>query len=223
MAVPEVTGPAPDGLRRAQQVAHDALKHIMDQPVLGLNEVEIGEEVERYLAAQGIHDTWCPTLVGVGDGTLVCHPDHLPSPNRSVREGDLVWVDVTPVVDGWFGDATQVWFAAGEPSPMDRRLRTDALLIERAGMAFAEPGMPACELFAHVDGLIRDAGYALMDLLGNVGHDIGTSAYEQGFIDADNRTPMWGGWTMEPHLGNGVRGAKFEDIVWLADGAKEVL
>lgn len=221
--MPTVTGGPPKGLVRAQELAHAALRHVMSLDLVGRTDRELAAECEMYLRDHGSTDPWCPTLVGAGDATLVCHPLYAPVDEHRFEGGELVWLDITPVLDGWYGDATQVWFV-GEPDERDRRLREDALAIERGGLEFVQPGMPACELFAHVHGLIEDAGYLLLDLWGNVGHDLGyQSAYAHGFIDARNTTPMWGAWTMEPHLGDRRRGAKFEDVVWLSEDGKTFL
>ena len=221
MAVPALTGPVsgppPEGMVRAQNLAHDTLRHVMGLDLVGLTDRDLASAAESYARDHGATDFWCPTLVGAGDASLVCHPMYSPVAEHRFADGDIVWLDTTPVLDGWYGDATQVWFV-GEPDERDLRLRRDALAIEQAGLEYAEPGMPACELFSYVHGLITAAGYLLLDLWGNVGHDLGHgTAYEGGFIDATNRTPMWGAWTMEPHLGDRRRGAKFEDVVWLAE------
>jgi Xaa-Pro dipeptidase len=221
--VREVTAGVPGGFRQAQDVARAALAAVGEVPVAGLSEAEIAGLIDDRLGEAGAAETWCPTLVGVGEGTLVCHPDHLPSPARRVEEGGIVWADVTPVVDGWYGDLTRVWFA-GAPSERDAALARDAEAVLQDALAFVEPGMEARELFLHTQRLIDAGGYRLCDLLGNIGHDLGRDeAYGQGFIDATNATPMWGGWAIEPHIGLEQRGAKFEDIVWLSTSGREIV
>lgn len=217
-----MTEGVPAGFRAAQDVSRKVLAWIADQPLAGSTEAEIARLIDDRLREGGATETWCPTLVGVGEGTTVCHPEHLPSDERKLARGGIVWADVTPVVDGWYGDLTRVWFA-GTPSQSDAALVRDAEAILRDALAFAEPGMEARELFLHTKALIDAGGYRLCDLLGNIGHDLGRDAYGQGFIDATNHTPMWGGWALEPHIGRGDRGAKFEDIVWLSTSGREIV
>jgi Xaa-Pro dipeptidase len=222
VAVHEVTTGVPDGFRKAQDVARAAVAWIAEQPLAGSSEAEIAALIDGHLREAGVTETWCPTLVGIGEGTAVCHPDHHPSADRRLEQGGIAWADVTPVLDGWYGDITRVWFA-GEPSPADAKLVHDAEAILEDALAFVEPGMEARELFLHTKRLIDDGGYRLCDLLGNIGHDLGRDAYSHGFIDATNHTPMWGGWAIEPHIGVGDRGAKFEDIVWLSTAGRELV
>jgi Xaa-Pro aminopeptidase len=222
VALREVTSGVPEGFRNAQDVARATVAWIAEQPLAGSSEAEIAALIDGHLSEAGVTETWCPTLVGIGEGTVVCHPDHRPSAGRTLEAGGIVWADVTPVLDGWYGDITRVWFA-GEPSPADAKLVHDAEAILEDALAFVQPGMEARELFLHTKGLIDDGGYRLCDLLGNIGHDLGRDAYSQGFIDATNHTPMWGGWAIEPHIGLGDRGAKFEDIVWLSTAGRELV
>ena len=222
MAVREVTTGVPGGFRAAQDVARAAAEAIMATPLAGLSEAAIARLIDADLREAGVAATWCPTLVGVAEGTTVCHPDHRPSDAHILAEGGIVWADITPVVDGWYGDITRVWFA-GEPSERDAAIVRDADAILQDALAFVEPGMQARELFLHTKRLIDDGGYRLCDLLGNIGHDLGRDAYTKGFIDAGNATPMWGGWAIEPHIGLGDRGAKFEDIVWLSASGREIV
>jgi Xaa-Pro dipeptidase len=223
VAVRELTTGVPAGFRRAQDVARAVVAEVGELSLAGRSEAEIARWIDERLRELGAEGTWCPTLVGAGEGTLVCHPDHLPSESRQVEAGGVVWADVTPVVDGWYGDITRAWLA-GEPTPRDASLVRDAQAILQDALAFVEPDMEARELFLHSKGLIDEGGYRLCDLLGNIGHDLGRGeAYANGFIDASNATPMWGGWAIEPHIGLDRRGAKFEDIVWLSTSGRELV
>ena len=83
--------------------------------------------------------------------------------------------------------------------------------------------MPASELFGLAAELLERDGLELLDLLGNIGHDLGYGAAVTWFIDAGNETPIWGAWAIEPHVGRGGLGAKFEDLVWLGPEGAVVL
>ena len=93
----------------------------------------------------------------------------------------------------------------------------DALVHE------VRPGMPANELFAIARALLDADGYELLDLLGNIGHDLGRDAAVTGFIDPRNETAMWGCWAIEPHMGMDGIGAKIEDLVWIGPEGVVVL
>ncbi len=67
---------------------------------------------------------------------VVCHglPD-----DKKLREGDIVNVDVTLIVDGWHGDTSRM-FAAGEPPRMAARLINVTHEAMMRGIAAVRPG-----------------------------------------------------------------------------------
>lgn len=59
--------------------------------------------------------------------------------NDVIREGDILNVDVTVILDGWFGDTSRM-YVAGKPKPFARRLMKvthDSLML---GIEAAKPG-----------------------------------------------------------------------------------
>jgi methionyl aminopeptidase len=47
---------------------------------------------------------------------VVCHG--IPGP-KLLKDGDILNIDVTVIVDGWFGDTSRM-FVAGQPQPQGR-------------------------------------------------------------------------------------------------------
>ena len=186
----------------------------------GLTERELAARAEELARERGATGVWTPIAVGAGPGALVCHPAFPPT-DRAVADPDLVWFDVTPDFGGWPGDVTRS-VVIGDDAAREHVL-ADAQRIQRAIVAAIRPGMPASKLFGVARGLLDAGGYELLDLLGNIGHDLDRGAAVTGFIDPRNETPMWGCWAIEPHLGLDGIGAKVEDLVWISDEGVHVL
>jgi Xaa-Pro dipeptidase len=218
--VPTSTEP-PAGLVAAQAVAKQIAAEAMALVTPGLTEVGWQREVDRIAARHGSSGQWTPATTRVGLGTLVAHPD-FPMQERAAADGDTAFLDVTPTVDGWLGDFC-VSVVVGTPDPESLAVVEDCRWIQQQMIAAARPGMPASEMFAIGAGLASQRRVKLLDLLDNFGHSIGEEFAADGFIDADNDTPMYGAWTIEPQVGRRARGAKFEDIIWLADGQAVVV
>jgi Xaa-Pro aminopeptidase len=107
--------------------------------------------------------------------------------------------------------------------PVRARVAHDCRRLLDELVAACRPGMAASELHAVAAERIERDGYELLDLLANIGHSQGSEFAGDGFIDAGNDTPMWGGWAVEPHIGRDGVGAKFEEIVWFGpDGCSVV-
>ncbi|QEI08757.1 type I methionyl aminopeptidase [Pigmentiphaga aceris] len=87
---------------------------------------------------------------------VVCHG--IPSATKTLRDGDIVNIDVALIKDGWFGDTSRMYFA-GEPSVLARRLVDTSFEALRAGIRQVKPGAT----------------------LGDIGHAIQTVAHREGF------------------------------------------
>ena len=209
----------PDGrLEAAQHATLAALDELAQELRPGRTERELAARAEELARGRGASGFWTPVAVGAGPGSLVCHPAFPPT-DRAVADADLVWVDLTPDFEGWPGDATRSFVVGAEPEHV--RMRDECTRLEAAIVEAIEPGMPARELFRTARALLDDGGFELLDLLGNIGHDLGPGASVTGYIDPRNDTPMWGCWAIEPHIGLDGIGAKMEDLVWIdAEGVR---
>jgi methionine aminopeptidase len=67
---------------------------------------------------------------------VVCHG--IPDPQRVLCEGDIVNVDVTPILDGFHGDASRT-FLIGEVSPIARKLVQDTYRSLWRGISMVRP------------------------------------------------------------------------------------
>jgi Xaa-Pro dipeptidase len=218
--MPESAEP-PAGLVAAQLAAKRIAAEAAGRLRPGVTEVEWQREVDRIAAAHGSTGQWTPATTRVGLGTLVAHPE-FPMQDRIARDGDPAFLDVTPTVDGWLGDYC-ISLVVGDPDAETVAVIEDCRWIQQQMIAAARPGMPASEMFAVGAARAAEREVKLLDLLDNFGHSIGREFAVDGFIDADNDTPMYGAWTIEPQVGRRARGAKFEDIIWLAEGHAAVV
>lgn len=209
---PPVPAAPPDGLVAAQRTTIAITEQVLSSMHPGVSEIELADVAERLARASGATGVWTPVAAGVGEGNRVCHPDHPPTA-RVAAADDIVYLDLTPDFGGWPGDVTRSVVLGDDPAR--DALVADCLRLEQAIVAAARPGMPASELFGIASEMFEREGLELLDLLGNIGHDLGHGAVVTGSIDATNHTPMWGAWAIEPHLGRDGLGAKFEDVVWL--------
>jgi len=60
-----------------------------------------------------------PFTVCTSVNNVICHG--MPSEGKTLKEGDIVNIDVTVIKDGWHGDTSRMYYA-GTPSVMARRL-----------------------------------------------------------------------------------------------------
>jgi methionyl aminopeptidase len=60
-----------------------------------------------------------PATICTSVNNVICHG--IPSPQKVLRDGDIVNIDVTVIKDGWHGDTSRMYFV-GTPSTLARRL-----------------------------------------------------------------------------------------------------
>jgi methionyl aminopeptidase len=68
---------------------------------------------------------------------VVCHG--IPSPDKILKEGDIMNIDVTPIVDGWYGDSSRMYYV-GEPKVKARRLVETTYECLMRGIKVVKPG-----------------------------------------------------------------------------------
>jgi methionyl aminopeptidase len=98
----------------------------------------------------------------------------IPGP-RCLREGDLVKLDVTAELDGFYADAC-VSVPVGRPRPARVRLADTATHALAAGLSAARAGAPLNAIGAAVERTVRARGHAVCHEL--MGHGIGRVLHE---------------------------------------------
>ena len=149
----------------------------------------------RDLAAElfGVSRHWHKRIVRSGPNTLEPYREN--PPDRAIERDDIVFLDFGPIFAEWEADFGRT-FVLGD-DPVKLRLQADLPRIFAAGRAhFAgEPDITGAELYAHVAGLAREAGWEY----GNVhcGHLVGEFPHEwidgdriESYIAPGNTTPM---------------------------------
>jgi len=94
---------------------------------------------------------------------------------RRLRRGDLVKLDVTAELDGFYADACRT-VAVGDARPQALRLIRTAEQALAAGLKVATAGSPLNAIGATVERTVHDRGFAVCN--GLMGHGIGRRIHE---------------------------------------------
>lgn len=167
-----------EGMRKAGQLAARILDEVADMVEPGITTASIDDMVRTMILDAGA----VPATLGYRGYThsccisinhVVCHG--IPG-DRVLKEGDILNVDVTPMLDGWHGDTSRMFYA-GEPSIKAKRLvdvTYECLMlgIEAAGKPGARLGDIGAAIEAHAKpfryGVVREfCGHGL----GRLFHD----------------------------------------------------
>lgn len=165
-------------MRAAGSLAAELLDALAKEIRPGISTGEIDRIVDELTGARGA--TSAPYGYG-GHGAppfpghcctsvndVVCHG--IPDPQRELRDGDIVNVDVTPILDGFHGDSSRT-FLVGDVSPIARRLVADTWHAMWLGIRAVKPGGRSGDIGHAIQSFAEAQGYSVVREF--TGHGIG--------------------------------------------------
>src|SRR5699024_9234993 len=118
-----------------------------------------------------------PKSVCTSVNEVVCHG--IPSEADVLREGDIVNVDCSTILDGYYSDSSRM-FCIGEVSPERRRLVEETKRAMEAGLAAVTPWGFLGDVGAAVNAYAQSCGFTVVREFG--GHGIGLDFHEDPFV-----------------------------------------
>ncbi|MBW7904935.1 MAG: Xaa-Pro peptidase family protein [Phycisphaerae bacterium] len=187
----------------------------------GARECDLHTAVAERMRAEGLS---VDPMIQSGPNAAV---PHNATGTRGLEAGDLVVVDSTVIVDGYYSDLTRTFAigSAGAISPRARRAYRAVRDAQRAAIAAARPGV-ACEtLDAIARRVIAEAGFG-EHFTHRLGHGLGIECHEPPYLVGGNREPLRAGMyvTIEPGVYvPGEFGVRIEDDVLITENGCQVL
>jgi methionyl aminopeptidase len=180
-----------DALIRAGRVVAEARQAMVDAVCPGITTGEldaVGREVFRRRGARSAPRVTYrfpgSTCISVNDEAA----HGIPSLRRHLQAGDLVNLDVSAELDGYFSD-TGISVAVGEVSPVASRLLEATRLAQLDAMQAAQPGARLRDLGRAVQRRARRHGFRVIKNLN--GHGIGRALHEAPSVSSvDNGQKM---------------------------------
>jgi methionyl aminopeptidase len=171
-----------EGMRAAGRLAAELLDAVAAEIRPGLSTAAIDRIVDEMTRARGARSA--PYGYGGRAGAsgpppfpahcctsindVVCHG--IPDDERVLREGDIINVDVTPVVDGFHGDSSRT-FLVGDVSPIAQRLVSDTYHCMWLGIQQIRPGARVGDIGHAIQSFAEAQGYSVVREF--TGHGIG--------------------------------------------------
>lgn len=194
-----------DALIRAGRVVAEARQAMMDAVSPGVTTGELDAVGRQVFRKHGARSTPRVTYRFPGSTCISVNDEAahgIPSLKRQLRDGDLVNLDVSAELDGYFSD-TGVSVGVGRVSPVASRLLDATRLAQRDAMNAAQPGARLRDLGRAVQRRARRHGFRVIANLN--GHGIGRGLHEAPSvpsIDNGQRTVLREGLVLavEPFL-----------------------
>jgi methionyl aminopeptidase len=238
-----------EGMRRVGAFNGELMDYIRPFVVAGISTEEINTLVHNYTLEHG-HTPAClgyhgyPKSACTSINNIVCHG--IPCPADILENGDIVNVDLTTIVDGFYGDSSET-FMIGAVSDNVRHLVMVTAEAMVRGIDAARAGSPLCAIAEAIEPFVVAKGCSVVHQY--TGHGIGKKFHEHFTVyhhvdrDCEDITltpgmtltiePMinlgaWDvitdevdGWTVR--TADGSLSAQFEHTVLITEGDAEVL
>lgn len=171
-----------EGIRRSSAINTAVLDLVAGHIHEGMTTEEIDKLVYNYTVAHGaipapLNFEGFPKSVCTSVNDEVCHG--IPSEQVVLRRGDIVNVDVSTILDGYFSDASRM-FMIGEVAPEARRLVEVAHECLDLGLKAAKPWGCLGDVGAAVQAHAEKNGYSVVREFG--GHGVGLKFHEEPFV-----------------------------------------
>lgn len=190
-------------MEKVGQLAAKTLAHVGSFVKAGITTNELDQITEDFIRTHNalpapLNYHGFPKSICTSLNECVCHgvPDDTP-----LAEGDVVNVDVTCILDGFFGDTSSMFFV-GEVSESAKNLSDCAFHAMWEGIQVLGPKATTGDVGFAINKYVKRKGfYAVRDI---GGHGIGKSFHEEPFVPSHGKKGRgvslkpWACLTVEP-------------------------
>ena len=166
-----------EGIRKAGQLVLDTFGQIEDKICPGIKTDEINTIVHEFTIKNNaqpapLNYRGFPKSVCVSINKEVCHG--IPG-KRVLADGDIVNVDITSVLNGYYADANKTYFV-GTPGPDARKIVSVARECLKRGISMVKPGNTVGDIGWAIQAYAEDQGCSVVRDF--VGHGVGFEFHE---------------------------------------------
>jgi methionyl aminopeptidase len=170
-----------DNMRTASAFNAQLMDHVRTLIGSGTILEELDDEIENYTRSHG-HVPACKGYLGyprsscMSVNNVICHG--IPN-NYKLKEGDIINVDLTTIVDGWHGDQSET-FLIGEVSDHARKLTQCAFDSMWAAIKILKPKSKVEKIGQAIEKCAHPQGFSIVRHF--YGHGIGRKFHQKPHI-----------------------------------------
>jgi methionyl aminopeptidase len=166
------------GIRKACALTRGILDSLEGRIVPGITTEQINAWVHDMTTAAGaipapLNYRGYPKSVCTSINEVICHG--IPTPERVLKEGDIINIDVTSILDGYYGDSSRM-FLVGEASESARKLVKATRRAMYLGIEQVKPGNTIGDIGHAIQRFAEGQGYSVVRAF--VGHGTGVQFHE---------------------------------------------
>lgn len=166
-----------EGIRKAGQLVLESLQLVKDTIRPGITTDDINTLVHEFTLKNNavsapLNYRGFPKSVCVSVNEVVCHG--IPG-KRVLKDGDIVNVDVTPILNGYYADASQTFFV-GSPGSEAQKIVRVARESLKVGISMVRPGNTIGDIGWAIQKYAEGEGCSVVREF--VGHGVGFEFHE---------------------------------------------
>lgn len=151
-------------MRRAGLLAAQTLDFIAPHVRPGISTGDLDRLCHDFVAQQGgisapLNYRGFPKSICTSVNHVVCHG--IPDDQKILRRGDIINIDVTPIVDGWHGDSSRMFYV-GKPGVLARKLVETTYEALMRAIAVARPGATLGDLGHAIQSLVESRRFSVV-------------------------------------------------------------
>ena len=199
-----------DAMRPAGKLAWELLEEVGKIIKPGITTEDINTFVKNYTKERGGKSApqgykGFPKSVCTSINDVVCHG--IPSKEAVLKEGDIINVDVTPILEGYHGDSSRTYFVGTQVRDSVRRLVECTKKCLELGIAAVKPDCNVGDIGHAIQSYAESQGFSVVRDF--VGHGIGKVFHEEpqiyhyGKPGKGEKLPRGSVFTIEPMINDG--------------------
>lgn len=165
-------------MRQVGRLAANLLNHLEPMVQPGISTQALNDEAAHWMRAHGAISAtlgYAPPGYPPFSGAICTSVNHvichgIPNPKQILKEGDIINIDVTPILDGYHGDTSKT-FLVGNVSETARKLVEVTYTAMMRGIAEIKPGARIGDIGAAIQEYAEANGFSVVREF--VGHGVG--------------------------------------------------
>lgn len=159
-----------DKMRQAGRLAAKLLNYLEPLVKPGVSTLYLNDEAEKWTQVYGARSAplgykGFPKSICTSVNEVVCHG--IPNAQQILRDGDIINIDVTPIIDGYHGDTSKT-FVVGTPSPVAKKLVEVTQECLYRGIAEVKPDARVGDIGAAIQEYAEAQGFSVVrDFVGH--------------------------------------------------------
>ena len=171
-----------EAIKKSAALNTAILDHVAKHIRVGMSTAEIDELVFDYTTAHGgipapLGFEGFPKSVCTSINNEICHG--IPDENIILQEGDIINVDVSTILDGYYSDASRMFAISKISERAEKLLKVTKECVE-LGLAAAKPWGHLGDIADAINSHAKANGYSVVIDIG--GHGIGLEFHEEPFV-----------------------------------------